>query len=440
MATGNITDTRIRRLSRCARNPNAMAHYSQERPGSESMNEKTILNKSVREIAKNGSHLLIDNPFTGICITENGHIVFCNVRFSQILGFSGEELRGVSISKLFYRCEHQSIGSELSETGAETSPAVLDMVGMAKDGSSVYTRQSVCEFEYKGKRVAVWQVMDVTRQAAVQAHLQESGRRLRFLSNQVLQSQELERKRVARELHDGIGQILSSIKLGLELQFKELHENLPEEILVKLTGAVSGIQSAVEEVRRISMNLRPSVLDDLGIEAAVTWLCREFRSVQPSIELTHAIDVRRRSIGSALSVVIFRIMQEALNNIGKHAHATQVHVSLTSGKSGVTLSVKDNGCGFNVDSVGAIPVGFGIHSMKERAKLSGGHLRIYSVPGAGTELDVTWPRRTAWKEMAALGDDEGLAPIQNRRTRRTPGEATFRDGVHAPNNSDAAFT
>jgi signal transduction histidine kinase len=205
-------------------------------------------------------------------------------------------------------------------------------------------------------------------------------------------------------------------------------------------GAVAGIQAAVEEVRRISMNLRPLVLDDLGIEAAVTWLCREFRSVHPSIALTHTIDVRRNSIDSTLSVAIFRIMQEALNNIGKHAHATQVHVSLTSGKGGVTLSVKDNGCGFDVDTVGAIPVGFGIHSMKERAKLSGGHLRIYSVPGGGTELDVAWPRQSAWKGMVVCGDDEGLRPSENRRTRRTSGRGTFPDGVRAPNKSDAALT
>ncbi len=438
---GSITDTRIRRRrNRCIRCPDAMMSYSQERLGSESMKEKMIVHKRMRRFTKNGSHVLIDDPLTGICITENGCIVFCDARFLQILGFSGDELLGANISKLFYRRGQQDISSTLNDSGAEIVPPVREMVGITKDGSSVYTRQSVYEFEYQGHRLAVWQVVDVTRQTAVYAHLQESERRLRFLSNQVLQSQELERKRVARELHDGIGQILSSIKFGLEAKFRELHESLPKEVLVKLMDAVSGIQAAVEEVRRISMNLRPSVLDDLGIEAAVTWLCREFGSVQPSMELAHAIDVRRNSIDGALSVVIFRIMQEALNNIGKHARATQVHVSLISGKSGITLSVKDNGCGFDVARVGAMPLGFGIHSMKERAKLSGGHLRIFSVPGAGTELNVTWPRQPAWEGMVVFGDDEASNSRENRRTRRASDKGAGPNGVHAPNNPDPAFT
>lgn len=403
------------------------------------MNAKTSSNRSVREFAKNGSHLLINNPLTGICVTENGYIVFCNARFSEMLGFSDEELRGISIGALFRQDGSRHSGSESWEDCAEVLPATRDMKGLAKDGSIVHVQQSVYEFEYKGKRVAVWHVMDVTRHAAVQAHLQKSEQRLRFLSNQLLQSQEVERKRVASELHDGIGQILSSIKLGLETNFREHHESLPAEVLVKLAGAVSGIQAAVEEVRRISMNLRPSVLDDLGIEAAVTWLCREFRSVLPSTELTHVIDVRRNLIDSALSVVIFRILQEALNNISKHAHATRVHVSLASGKGRVTLSVKDNGRGFNVDRMDGSPVGLGVHSMKERTKLSGGQLSIHSVPGAGTKLDGSWSRQPARTKGVALGDDVPR-PIQSCHSRRASDKATFRDDARLSNRSDCAYT
>lgn len=375
---------------------------------------KMTLNDSTREITRIGSYLLIENPLTGVCMTEDGRIVFCNARLAGILGFSSEEMRGMNLWSVF-QCDGRQDDESGSPAGrTEIFSSLREGMSFTKDGSIVYTRQCVYEFQRKGKLVAVWHVTDITEQKSAEAHLEESEKRLCFLSRQVLETQELERKRVASELHDGIGQILTSIKFSLEKTFNDLYGDLPDDVLGKLMNAVSGIQGAVEEVRRISMDLRPSMLDDLGIEAAVSWLCRESQSFHPSIEFFKELDIRESDIDSSLSVVIFRILQEAINNAVKHANATRIRVSLKSGTRKIVLSVRDNGCGFQADSARpAFGGGFGLHSMKERAKLSGGHLRIHSRAGAGTELEVAWRQRGAHgaSTNALFTFDEGRAGI-----------------------------
>ncbi|MGH8502330.1 MAG: histidine kinase [Gammaproteobacteria bacterium] len=348
------------------------------------------MNKTVREITRIAPHLFIEDPLIGICVTEDSQIVFCNARLADILGFSCEELYGLALSSVF-QYERRQHGRGLYERRIDIAPHIREIVGSTKDGRTVYTRQSVYEFEHKAKRVAIWQVMDVTEQKAVQASLQESEKRLCFLSEQVLEAQERERRRVAAELHDGIGQSLSSIKFGLENTFKQLYEDLPEQVREKLVGAVSSIRATMEEVRRIAMDLRPAMLDDLGIEPTINWLCREFQLAHPTIRIIKKIRLRQVDVDATLSVVIFRILQETLNNIAKHANATQAHVFLSARRDEITLSVKDNGCGFAVAAAGEARVGFGLYSMKERATLSGGRLRICSTPGVGTRVEAKWP-------------------------------------------------
>ncbi len=149
------------------------------------------------------------------------------------------------------------------------------------------------------------------------------------------------------------------------------------------------IRDTVEDVRKISMNLRPSMLDDLGLHVTIKWFTREFIALFPAISLDMQIDIDEDNLSDARKVVIFRVIQESLNNIGKYAEASNVYVGLLNAGDKLTLSVKDDGNGFSPDTVYS-GQGFGLSSMRERVKLTAGEFAIESTPGTGTLVHAVW--------------------------------------------------
>jgi len=161
-----------------------------------------------------------------------------------------------------------------------------------------------------------------------------------------------------------------------------------------MKNVIPVIQGAIEEVRRICMALRPSTLDDLGILATITWFCREFQSTYSGILIKQKIQVEEQQIPALLKTVIFRVIQEALNNIGKHSQASQIRLNLAKKNHHLHLDIRDNGVGFdlkNAFSSDGFTRGMGLAGMKERAKLSGGSLTIHSQPGKGVRIQAAWP-------------------------------------------------
>ena len=206
-------------------------------------------------------------------------------------------------------------------------------------------------------------------------------------------AEEKERKRIARELHDGIGQALSAIKFSVENSLGQLRNVSDQSELEPLRALIPLTQKTIEEVRRIVMDLRPSILDDLGILATINWFCREFQKVYTDIRIEVNIDVQENIIPSLLKTVIYRILQEALNNIAKHSRADLIHLTLIEQAGRVILSIQDNGVGFDVSkSISMKPNrrGFGLASMRERAGLSGADFDITSEDGKGTLIRVEW--------------------------------------------------
>ncbi|RPH82722.1 MAG: PAS domain S-box protein, partial [Desulfobacteraceae bacterium] len=235
---------------------------------------------------------------------------------------------------------------------------------------------------------------DITERKQNEEGLQESEHRLRLLSSQVLVAQEKERKRISQELHDGIGQYLSAIKYRVEhLILTQSEEKGPSGDKPTLEKVIPVIQGAIEEIRRICMALRPSTLDDLGILATISWFCREFQATYSGILIKQKIQVEEQEIPALLKTVIFRIVQEALNNIGKHSRAGQISLNLTRKGRHLNLDIRDNGGGFDLKkpySSDNSTRGMGLAGMKERAELSGGALTIHSQPGKGTRIQAVW--------------------------------------------------
>jgi PAS domain S-box-containing protein len=233
---------------------------------------------------------------------------------------------------------------------------------------------------------------DITARKQTEESLRESEQRLRFLSSRLLTAQEDERKRIACELHDSIGSSLTAVKFGLQRTFDDIERGIAS--MGAGSTLISTTQDAIDEVRRIMMDLRPSILDDLGLVTTIGWLCRQLQSVHSHIGIASEIAIDEEEIPAPLKIVIFRILQEALNNIAKYSKADLVSLSFVKSDSSMELTVEDNGVGFDLSSVLSSKSherGLGLTSMRERTELAGGRISIESTMGVGTTIRASWP-------------------------------------------------
>jgi signal transduction histidine kinase len=218
--------------------------------------------------------------------------------------------------------------------------------------------------------------------------LRESENRLRLLSFQLLTIQERERKRVAQELHDGIGQRLAAIKFRVENAMQQQGKRKIKAKGEFIELIIPMIQESVEEVRRIQLDLRPPILDDLGILAVIGWFCREFQKVYPAIRIEKGIEIQEDEVSVPLKTIMYRVMQEAMNNVAKHSQANLVRLSLKKSRNRIEFVIEDNGIGFDLEKS---KTGFGVGSMKERIEQSDGTFTVESIKGRGTVIHASWP-------------------------------------------------
>jgi signal transduction histidine kinase len=229
------------------------------------------------------------------------------------------------------------------------------------------------------------------RQRQVNA-LRESENRLRILTSQLLNAQEKERKLVANELHDSIGSFLSVIKIRLEKIISQMEQGGTAPDSLKSLSSIT--QQAIEECKRMQTNLRPSILDDLGILTTLDWYCREFQKTFSHICIEKEIDLSENDVPHSLKTVIYRVCQEAMNNIAKHSKANLVTFSLRKNNGPIELTIQDNGQGFDMKDISSMESykrGMGLSSMRERAETLGGSFTIESAKGSGTIIRVSWP-------------------------------------------------
>jgi PAS domain S-box-containing protein len=222
------------------------------------------------------------------------------------------------------------------------------------------------------------------------------------LATRVLQAQEEERKRIARELHDETAQSLSMLLTNLDLLEPHIpDENEPLRSGFTRVGALA--KRTLDETRALSHDLRPTILDDAGLVAALQWIAVEHERAYGSFVRIHAETRHAERLPSEVEVALFRIAQEALTNSGKYAHARRINVSLTFPSDAARLVVKDNGDGFDPDRIsGPTRKGrLGLYGMRERAALLGGTISVHSARGKGTEVCVELPLAHGRNEVGA---------------------------------------
>jgi signal transduction histidine kinase len=236
--------------------------------------------------------------------------------------------------------------------------------------------------------------LEIEERERAEAGLRNSEKELRLLSAQLLTAQEDERRRISRELHDTIGQSLSAVKFTVENVLQEIAEEGSDKGVQTLKSAIRMVQGAVEEVRRIQKNLRPPTLDDLGLLATISWFCREFEGVYPDIRIEREIDLEEENVPDPLKILIYRVMQEALNNVAKHSRTKAVRLALRKNDGRIEMQIQDSGVGFDpkeVFSRNESERGLGLFSMKERTELSEGRFSVKASKGTGTTIRASWP-------------------------------------------------
>jgi PAS domain S-box-containing protein len=230
-------------------------------------------------------------------------------------------------------------------------------------------------------------VMDVTERKEAAAELRCSFDQLRALTARVQDAREEERRRVAREIHDELGQALTAIKIDLS---SLVHEFPPDAQQVKRIESISNVvDQTIKSVRRISTELRPGILDDVGLIAAVEWAAGEFEA-RTGTRCRLELPDDDSAIDSDRGTAIFRILQETLTNVARHANAACVHVRLLKECGSVVLEVHDDGRGATEEQLSASG-SLGIRGMRERALLLEGELTIRGIPGQGTTVLVRIP-------------------------------------------------
>lgn len=338
---------------------------------------------------------LVESAPTGIFITRKGTFLFVNQRLCDMLRMPRTTLEGVGRAESFVHPEDwpriRGIWSARLSGAGPSVDSECRIITARKEVRWISGRTTVVN--YGGEPALLGNIQDVTERHLAEEDLRASQQALHHLSARLMTAQEGERQRIAQELHDSIGQSLSAIKFMVERAMDVTCPMGREDHLAPLQAVVPVIQASVEEVRRISMALRPSTLDDLGLIATLAWFSREFQGIFPGIAVERRIQVVEAQVPESLKISMFRIVQEAMNNAAKHGEPERITLGLERLETCLRLTVADDGVGFDVGAKRVLDGdgGYGLVSMRERAELGGGTLQVASAPGQGTRVVAEWP-------------------------------------------------
>jgi hypothetical protein len=314
-----------------------------------------------------------------------------------MFGRSSEEMNGQPLSALLperFRAQHDEHIRRFAATG-ETSRAMgrYGLIhGLRASGEEFPVEASISQSGTDTNKLLTVILRDVTERLRVEQVQREYAEQLRQLSRRMFEVEETERRRLARELHDRVGQNVTALGLNLNLVRSELPADILQKMSPRLNDCESLLYYTAQLVRDIQVDLRPPGLDELGLVAALNEHARQVAG-RSSFKVTVIGTGFAPRLPPASEITFFRIVQEALNNISKHAHATEVTIALEASPDAVVVTVADNGCGFDPAARSVKPTrSLGMVSMRERTESIGGKLRVESTPGKGTRVIVEAPR------------------------------------------------
>jgi PAS domain S-box-containing protein len=313
-----------------------------------------------------------------LIIDHEQKITLANRAAERLFGYSPENLLHQRIDMLipmrFHNVHHQHV-QEFGKTGTSVRRmgGEANVVGMRADGTEFPIDASISHLLEDGKPLYTVILRDITERKRAEEELKLSREYLRSLYDNLQTIREEERKRIARELHDDLGQTLGAVRIDLTLLRNTLPPDLPE--LEKNAALIDKLLlSAITSVRRISSDLRPRPLDDLGLVPALQMLADEF-SQRHNIVCNVSAPAEDVRLPDEIASPLFRMVQESLNNVAKHAEATHVHVDLSINAKNLLLTITDNGIGLTDEDTKKSD-SFGLIGMRERAWAMGGSLEV----------------------------------------------------------------
>ncbi|MEI2737939.1 MAG: PAS domain S-box protein [Chitinophagaceae bacterium] len=328
---------------------------------------------------------LIEQAVDAIALYDtSGKVLDVNTGSVNLLGYSKEELVNMSLREILTEDEIRDnpVRYDVLEQGKST---VKQRKMRRKDGTVVETEVRSQQLP-DGRFLSV--IRDLTERIKAEKELAESYEAIRKLTSYLQNIREEERTNIAREIHDELGQQLTVLKMDVSwLRKKILVQDEP--VKLKLKELTTMLDETVKTVRRISSELRPSLLDDLGLIAAMEWQLSEFEK-RSGLITSFIHSGEDLQLPDTIKTALFRIFQESLTNVARHSHAKRVTVSIAQKDDNILLSIADNGKGFDKQKV-ADKRTFGILGMKERIVMIGGRYEIRSHPGKGTEVIVQVP-------------------------------------------------
>jgi PAS domain S-box-containing protein len=329
--------------------------------------------------------VFVERMNEGAAVLSSDHTVLhCNGRFARFLGRGLQSVIGSSILDLVWPDDHPNLSALLERAAQRNCRGEIRL--QSRKGAPLSVHLSLNPLRLNKTRAVCLIASDLSEMKRAEQALRASSEQFRNLAAHLLSVREEERTRISREVHDELGQSLTAVKMDLAWLAGRLPSKNGEMIKrIRATGQLA--DSIIQSIRRISTELRPAVLD-LGLAAAVEWQVQEFQArsgVQCKVRL-----LIREVVTSNASTAMFRIFQETLTNVGRHAKATRVDVVLQKQQDRLVLLIHDNGRGF--DQVDPSPSkSLGLLGMRERAAGLGGQVNISSAPGKGTTVAAWIP-------------------------------------------------
>jgi two-component system sensor histidine kinase UhpB len=234
--------------------------------------------------------------------------------------------------------------------------------------------------------------LDVTESRESEEALRAAAASLQALSRRLVEAEEAERRRIAGELHDRVGQNLSALNINLDIVLGALGEEAPLDVRVRLRDSLALVDGTLQSIENVMAELRPPLLEEYGLGAALGWYAEEFcKRTGIAIDFQDEAREKNRDLRQEAAVALFRIAQEALNNVAKHANAKRVRITVSATPEEMSVEIGDDGTGFNAAAAEARASRWGMTTMHERAEAAGGRLEITSARGTGTVLRATVP-------------------------------------------------
>ena len=335
-------------------------------------------------------------PFYLLVIDEYHNILLANKAVRTNLGLEPEEIVGMYCPKAVHGIDTPFPGCPLEEAVEKGRPVEREYLDV-KSGhwirSVVYPTNIVTR---DSRKVYLHWVIDISDRKKAEEELRDSRDRMRILSQHLETVREEEKKKIANDLHDETSQVATSLNTYLEAAISKLPPH-SEEVKALLRKAQDFSEQIHDELHRIIYELRPSILDDFGLVAALTWLTKN--TLEPAgMQVTFKVSRQEKNLSPDLRIALFRVVQESINNILKHANAKNVTIILSFNRNAIKIGIKDDGAGFDLAEVmkGKNGVhGMGIAGMKERVELFQGIFDINSKPGEGTEIKIEIPLEQA---------------------------------------------